>query len=128
MKPPPTAHALPPASLLSAAAPPRSRRPFPPATKLSSEPQLRDAAFGRVLFTFPHSGVKGRIERNRLLLAGFFREAPAVLAQGGQVELTLARGQGGTPLDPPKAPGNTWQARARRRALAAAWRGAQAPL
>lgn len=86
----------------------------PAATKLDSEPRLLGAAFDRVLFSFPHCGVKGQIHRNRDLLAGFFRAvgSSGVLAEGGQVEVTLARGQGGTPLDGERAYGDTWQARA----------------
>lgn len=61
----------------------------------------RPAGFDRVLFTFPHSGAKGRIQANRALLSHFSASVAAsgLMSSGGAVEVTLAAGQGGTPLD-----------------------------
>ena len=84
------------------------------ATLLEHNAQLAGRVFDRVLFTFPHSGAKGRIHVNRALLARFARSVAAagVLAPGGAVEVCLAAGQGGTPADGEalrSAPGDSWQ-------------------
>ena len=84
------------------------------ATLLEHNAQLAGQQFDRVLFTFPHSGAKGRIHVNRALLAGFARSVTAaqLVAPGGAVEVCLAAGQGGTPVDGEAlraAPGDSWQ-------------------
>lgn len=55
--------------------------------------------FDRIVFNFPHSGGKSNVGENRHLLSGFFRSASELLAEGGEVEVSLCRGQGGTPVD-----------------------------
>ena len=66
----------------------------------------------RVLFMFPHIAGKGKINKNRDLLRGFFQSVGAVLAPFGVVEVTLVAGQGGTPADGVhlREYGNTWMA------------------
>lgn len=79
------------------------------ATQLHSEL----GSFARVVFSFPHSGVKGVIQRNRQLLADFSASLnQAQLVQpGGACEVLLAAGQGGTPVDGDalRLFGDSWQ-------------------
>ena len=69
-------------------------------------------SFDRVCFMFPHIAGKGRINRNRELLFGYFSAASDVLAPGGFIEVALAPGQGGTSIDGValRDYGNSWQA------------------
>ena len=58
---------------------------------------LRAGGFDRVVFNFPHAGAgikdqKRNIETNQALLRGFFTTAPALLASGGEIHVTLAHG------------------------------------
>jgi len=62
-----------------------------------------------IVFNFPHHPGKGRIQRNRDLVRDFFLSARTVLAPHGQIRVSLAAGQGGTPIDKPRLWGDTWQ-------------------
>eukprot|EP01063_Lacrimia_lanifica_P015923 TRINITY_DN22578_c0_g1_i1.p1 TRINITY_DN22578_c0_g1~~TRINITY_DN22578_c0_g1_i1.p1 ORF type:complete len:344 (+),score=46.15 TRINITY_DN22578_c0_g1_i1:57-1088(+) len=68
------------------------------------------ALFDRIVFNFPHPGGKGKINLSRALLKDFFRSALGVLHPDGEVVVTLARGQGGSPFDTVRrATCNHWQ-------------------
>ena len=73
------------------------------ATKLESCQPLKELGlvFDVVVFNFPHSGGKGKIQLNRSLLQDFFASVTAsgLLSRGGEVHVTLCAGQGGTPRD-----------------------------
>ena len=62
-----------------------------------------------IVFNFPHHPGKGRIQRNRDLVRDFLLSARTVLAPHGQIRVSLAAGQGGTPIDKPRLWGDTWQ-------------------
>ncbi|XP_048242220.1 ferredoxin-fold anticodon-binding domain-containing protein 1 homolog [Haliotis rufescens] len=71
---------------------------------------MEDARFTRIIFNFPHAGGKSNHKKNRTLLNNFFSSAVKVLTPGGQVMVTLCRGQGGTPADQPmRAWHDSWQ-------------------
>lgn len=75
--------------------------------------------FDRIVFNFPHYAADGgvgnknkrnKIHRHRQLLVDFFASASQVLANDGQIWVTLCAGQGGTNLEIKKrAVGDTWQ-------------------
>ena len=70
-----------------------------------------DRIFDRIVFNFPHWGGKGQIQRNRRLLGSFFKSAVQFLENdAGEVHVSLAQGQGGTPMDKDLgATANTWR-------------------
>lgn len=86
------------------------------ATNLKAVPALQNRSFDRILFNFPHSGQRP-IDSNRLLLRNFFESAEPFLKPEAstnevcqpQIHVTLARGQGGTKADAPRASHNHWQ-------------------
>ena len=64
--------------------------------------------FHHIHFNFPHVG-EAKIQKNRHLLANFFRSAKEALLPGGLVSVALCKGQGGTPADTGvRTPGNHW--------------------
>lgn len=73
------------------------------ATELESCQPLKELElmFDVVVFNFPHSGGKNKIQLNRELLRGFFVSVTTsgLLSQRGEVHVTLCAGQGGTPGD-----------------------------
>ncbi|XP_068601028.1 ferredoxin-fold anticodon-binding domain-containing protein 1 [Brachionichthys hirsutus] len=78
--------------------------------KLGECVSLRDRAFDRVLFNFPHCGRKSGVKKNRELLKNFFLSCVQVLAEHGEVHVSLCNGQGGTPMDhPQRERHNSWQ-------------------
>ncbi|KAM6907389.1 ferredoxin-fold anticodon-binding domain-containing protein 1 [Xenentodon cancila] len=79
-------------------------------TKLEDCATLRGRAFDCVVFNFPHCGRKSGVKKNRELLKKFFLSCVQVLAEGGEVHVSLCNGQGGTPADQPKREWhNSWQ-------------------
>ena len=67
------------------------------ATRLPGVQGASAGGFDRVVFNFPHAGAgikdqKRNIETNQALLRGFFTTAPALLASGGEIHVTLAHG------------------------------------
>lgn len=69
------------------------------ATKLEDCPSLKSRLFDKIIFNFPHTGGKMRIEKNRDLLKDFFVSSERMIKKNGQVLVTLCNGQGGTPMD-----------------------------
>lgn len=57
--------------------------------------------FDTIIFNFPHTGGKSKIQCNRTLLKDYFVSVTSskLLACEGEVHVTLCRGQGGTPAD-----------------------------
>lgn len=72
------------------------------ATKLEECSSLKYKMFDKIIFNFPHTGGKMRIERNRELLKNFFVSSEKMIKRNGQILVTLCNGQGGTPVDEPK--------------------------
>ncbi|XP_076605844.1 ferredoxin-fold anticodon-binding domain-containing protein 1 [Chaetodon auriga] len=78
--------------------------------KLGECASLQDRVFDRVVFNFPHCGRKSGVKKNRELLKKFFLSCVQVLAEDGEVHVSLCNGQGGTPADHPKREWhNSWQ-------------------
>lgn len=68
--------------------------------------------FHVIIFNFPHTGGKGRIEQNRALLRDFFISVSksSLLSNEGEIRLSLCRGQGGTLQDHPvRGHHNSWK-------------------
>lgn len=79
-------------------------------TKLEQCASLQGRVFDRVVFNFPHCGRKSGVKKNRELLKNFFLSCVQVLAEDGEVHVSLCNGQGGTPADQPKREWhNSWQ-------------------
>ncbi|KAM7374334.1 hypothetical protein PAMP_007000 [Pampus punctatissimus] len=79
-------------------------------TKLGECASLQGRVFDRVVFNFPHCGRKSGVKKNRQLLKNFFLSCVQVLAEDGEVHVSLCNGQGGTPVDQPKREWhNSWQ-------------------
>ncbi|CAG0902117.1 unnamed protein product, partial [Darwinula stevensoni] len=79
--------------------------------KLHKCPFLQERPrFTAIVFNFPHSGGKMRMDRNRHLLRRFLASAKRILDPGGRILVTLCGGQAGVPVDvPSREYGNTWQ-------------------
>ncbi|XP_061659274.1 ferredoxin-fold anticodon-binding domain-containing protein 1 [Syngnathoides biaculeatus] len=79
-------------------------------TKLGECASLQGHLFDRVVFNFPHCGRKSGVKKNRQLLKDFFLSCIQVLAEDGEVHVSLCNGQGGTPADQPRRERhNSWQ-------------------
>uniref|UniRef100_A0A3Q3J0T6 FDX-ACB domain-containing protein n=1 Tax=Monopterus albus TaxID=43700 RepID=A0A3Q3J0T6_MONAL len=79
-------------------------------TKLKECASLQGRVFDRVVFNFPHCGRKSGVKKNRELLKNFFLSCIPLLAEDGEVHVSLCNGQGGTPVDQPKREWhNSWQ-------------------
>ncbi|XP_034540282.1 ferredoxin-fold anticodon-binding domain-containing protein 1 [Notolabrus celidotus] len=79
-------------------------------TKLGDCTSLQGRVFDRVVFNFPHCGRKSGVKKNRDLLKNFFLSCVELLAEDGEVHVSLCNGQGGTPVDHPKREWhNSWQ-------------------
>ncbi|KAM9348581.1 ferredoxin-fold anticodon-binding domain-containing protein 1 [Symphorus nematophorus] len=78
--------------------------------KLGECAALQGRVFDRVVFNFPHCGRKSGVKKNRELLKNFFLSCVQVLAEDGEVHVSLCNGQGGTPADNPQREWhNSWQ-------------------
>merc|ERR1719481_1110324 len=63
-----------------------------------------------IVFMFPHVGGKMKINRNRKLVLNVLKNSKMFLTKGGQVVITLCKGQGGTPFEKvERIAGNTWK-------------------
>ncbi|XP_061596862.1 ferredoxin-fold anticodon-binding domain-containing protein 1 [Cololabis saira] len=79
-------------------------------TNLQDCASLRGQVFDLVVFNFPHCGRKSGVKKNRELLKLFFLSCVQVLAEDGEVHVSLCNGQGGTPADQPRREWhNSWQ-------------------
>ncbi|KAE8592610.1 hypothetical protein XENTR_v10018809 [Xenopus tropicalis] len=80
------------------------------ATDLSGNEMLANKLYDQIIFNFPHCGRKAGVKKNRDLLTKFFISCSKVLAQNGDIHVTLCKGQGGTPADHPvREWHNSWQ-------------------
>ena len=80
------------------------------AEKLTLDPRLSGLSFSRIIFMFPHVGGKMKINRNRALLHNVISSCRQMIEEDGEVVITLARGQGGTPAEAEvRSPANTWR-------------------
>ena len=80
------------------------------AESLTLDPRLSGLLFSRIIFMFPHVGGKMKINRNRALLHNVIASCRTMMVEDGEVVITLARGQGGTPAEAEvRCPGNTWR-------------------
>ena len=80
------------------------------AEKLGSDPRLSGLLFSRIIFMFPHTGGKMKIDRNRALLLNVISSCREMVAEDGEIVITLARGQGGTPAETEvRSPADTWR-------------------
>ncbi|XP_030293412.1 ferredoxin-fold anticodon-binding domain-containing protein 1 [Sparus aurata] len=78
--------------------------------KLGECASLQGQVFDRVVFNFPHCGRKSGVKKNRELLKRFFLSCVQVLAENGEVHVSLCNGQGGTSADHPQREWhNSWQ-------------------
>ncbi|XP_061754527.1 ferredoxin-fold anticodon-binding domain-containing protein 1 isoform X1 [Nerophis ophidion] len=79
-------------------------------TKLGENVSLQGHIFDRVVFNFPHCGRKSGVKKNRQLLKDFFLSCVQLLAEDGEVHISLCNGQGGTPADQLRRERhNSWQ-------------------
>ncbi|XP_041367872.1 ferredoxin-fold anticodon-binding domain-containing protein 1 homolog [Gigantopelta aegis] len=79
-------------------------------TQIHTDDRLGSLTFSTLVFNFPHIGGKSNIKRNRALLNDFFSSAVQIMEPGGQILVTLCKGQGGTPADyPVRAWQDSWQ-------------------
>ena len=80
------------------------------AEKLTLDPRFSGVLFSRIIFMFPHVGGKMKIHRNRALLLNVISSCREIVTEDGEIVITLARGQGGTPAEAEaRSPGNTWR-------------------
>ena len=80
------------------------------AEKLTLDPRLTGLFFSRIIFMFPHVGGKMKIHRNRALLFNVISSCREMVTDDGEIVITLARGQGGTPAEAEaRSPGDTWR-------------------
>ena len=80
------------------------------AEKLTLDPRLTGLCFSRIIFMFPHVGGKMKIHRNRALLFNVISSCREMVTDDGEIVITLARGQGGTPAEAEaRSPGDTWR-------------------
>ena len=80
------------------------------AEKLTLDPRLTGLRFSRIIFMFPHVGGKMKIHRNRALLFNVISSCREMVTDDGEIVITLARGQGGTPAEAEsRSPGDTWR-------------------
>ncbi|CAJ1363826.1 unnamed protein product [Effrenium voratum] len=80
------------------------------ATDLKTLPSDVITPFDRIIFQFPQHPERNKIHLNRELLAAFLKQSEALLAEKGEVVVSLLRGQGGTPFElEERRPKDTWQ-------------------
>eukprot|EP00439_Symbiodinium_sp_Y106_P016720 s736_g2.t1 len=67
--------------------------------------------FDRIIFQFPQHPSRSKIQLHRELLGCFLKAAEGILAEAGEVIVSLLRGQGGTAAETEqRRPKDTWQA------------------
>lgn len=70
------------------------------ATRLACTlPEGSRGPFARIIFQFPQHPDRHKIHRHRELLIAFFASAVGVLELGGEIVVSLCKGQGGTPAE-----------------------------
>lgn len=80
------------------------------AENLESEQRISGLKFSKIIFMFPHVGGKMKINRNRKLLLNVIRSSRKMITVDGDIVVTLARGQGGTPVDScQRSASDTWK-------------------